>query len=151
VNQRIKTIKFTPDLLKAIKDGVKTQTRRVMDPMLVRFIGQQDLVEQCPYVGWSGFLEVEGFPEVLLFVENIKIERLKDISHENALAEGVKSNANMYQGGPHRVHGYPRQYYKAEQAFFDLWDSIYGENPVKKSASNPWVWVIEFSKVEVPY
>ena len=51
-------------------------------------------------------------------------------SQDDARAEGVIAASGPMEAG---------------LAFRELWDSIYGEESWK---ANPWVWVIEFKRVE---
>jgi hypothetical protein len=63
------------------------------------------------------------------------VERLQDISEEEAKAEGVKG-ALVSEDGVHCS-------FKIDYA--TLWDEINGKGAW---ASNPWVWVIEFKRLE---
>ena len=65
-----------------------------------------------------------------------RVERLQDITEEQAEKEGVKAyGQNNCSGTSARI------------AFAELWDSI-SETKFEWRA-NPWVWVIEFERVEV--
>ncbi len=66
---------------------------------------------------------------ILLEITNIRVERLNDISVEDALAEGIT----------HKTMNCPRHEY------FQLWNNIYGE---MAHELNPWVWVVEFRVVK---
>ncbi|HGE8301211.1 TPA: hypothetical protein ACGD5C_001527 [Serratia marcescens] len=70
---------------------------------------------------------------ITLEITAVRVERLNDISEEDAKAEGVK--AGVSPGHEHMMH---------QVAFRELWQSIYGE---ESWAVNPWVWVIEFKQV----
>lgn len=70
---------------------------------------------------WAARLELE--------ITSVRVERLQDISEEDAQAEGVGSF-----GWPYRP------------TFMSLWDRINGERAAW--ASNPWVWVVEFKRIE---
>lgn len=72
---------------------------------------------------------------LFLPVTNVRIERLQDITEEDALLEGLKN------GWEPRMNG---GYITAMSNFEDLWDSIYGKSDIKKWESNPWVFVTEF-------
>ncbi|HGM5243509.1 TPA: hypothetical protein ACKPZK_002452 [Serratia marcescens] len=72
---------------------------------------------------------------ITLEITAVRVERLNDISEEDAKAEGVK--AGVCPGHEHMMH---------QVAFRELWQSIYGEESWR---ANPWVWVIEFRRVEV--
>jgi hypothetical protein len=69
---------------------------------------------------------------ITLEITNIRVERLNEITRGDAMAEGCPF-PNMADGPD------PREW------FFDLWESINGAG---SSFANPWVWVIEFRKVE---
>ncbi len=71
-----------------------------------------------------------------LRVTDVRVERVQDISEEDALAEGVEECFTVYDG-------YGRQ------RFRDLWNRI---NRSRGYAweSNPWVWVVSFERAEAP-
>lgn len=84
---------------------------------------------------------------ILLEITNVRVERLNAISEEDAEAEGIDMEA-LYDSqdcydciADHNMTGRPT----VTGAFKYLWESIYGEEGWK---SNPWVWVIEFKRVE---
>jgi len=67
-----------------------------------------------------------------LGIEHVRVERLQDITETAAISEGV---CNAYHPDFHRGE------------FRDLWDSI----NLKRGFgwdSNPWVWVIQFKRLE---
>jgi hypothetical protein len=63
---------------------------------------------------------------ILLEINDIKAERVQDISEADAIREGVASVAE----------------------FRTLWDSINGKTPGKDWASNPFVFAIGFKRIE---
>ncbi|EPR9643727.1 hypothetical protein [Klebsiella pneumoniae] len=67
---------------------------------------------------------------ILLEITDVRVERLRSMSQDDARAEGVIAASGPMEAG---------------LAFRELWDSIYGEESWK---ANPWVWVIEFKRVE---
>lgn len=74
---------------------------------------------------------------ITLEITGVRVERLQDISHEDALAEGAKDeDAGSY--------GFPVTSY-AIGNFRLLWDSINAKRGYSWE-SNPWVWVIEFNE-----
>ncbi|EPY2139280.1 hypothetical protein ACXARS_003521 [Klebsiella quasipneumoniae] len=96
---------------------------------------------------------------ILLEITNVRVERLNAISEEDAQREGVHTEvwdqtvvARNYaaideffqfwtEDMPHYVE--MNQLYRS--SFRSLWESIYG---AENWLANPWVWVIEFKRVE---
>lgn len=69
-----------------------------------------------------------------LQIKEISVERLMDLSRGDSMAEGCPF-PNWAQGDD------PKTW------FFELWESINGKDSLEL---NPWVWVIEFEKIEKP-
>ncbi len=69
-----------------------------------------------------------------LEITAVRVERLNDISEEDARAEGVAPSQHIITP--------PEALYRV--GFLNLWQSIYGE---ESWSANPWVWVIEFRRV----
>lgn len=66
---------------------------------------------------------------LVLEITNVRVERLRDMSQQDARAEGVIAASGPIEAG---------------LAFRQLWESIYGTDSWQ---ANPWVWVIEFKVV----
>ena len=193
-------ILFTGPMVRAILDGRKTQTRRLVKPEhlkgsnspheILHLLGPQlfnEARKYCPYGApgdrlWvketfrlstsddcshydscsckvgvptyratCGFDREEGDPpwkpsifmprkysRIILEITSIRVERLKDISEEDAKAEGC-----VPQFWPsERVQLGKNANYRAGYA--QLWDEINGAD---SWALNPWVWVVEFKKL----
>lgn len=81
---------------------------------------------------------------ILLEITAVRVERLNDISEEDAKAEGVKPAGDMLPDYPDTFLTPKGDFATAKVAFQRLWQSIYGE---ESWAVNPWVWVIEFRRV----
>lgn len=81
---------------------------------------------------------------ITLEITGVRIERLQDISEEDALAEGIQPDPC---GGFHTEDG--RHFHAADprESFGMLWDSV-NEKRGFPCASNPWVWVLEFRRVQ---
>ena len=71
---------------------------------------------------------------ITLEITGVRVERVQDISEEDARAEGIPDE---YRAG-HRIYYRPR--------FKTLWDSINAKRGFGWD-SNPWVWVVEFKRV----
>ena len=69
---------------------------------------------------------------ILLKVANIRVERLQDITEEDAMNEGVA-----------RFNATPPHDYRL--SFIELWEEIYGFGAWDV---NPWVWVVEFERTD---
>lgn len=72
---------------------------------------------------------------ILLEITSVRVERLNDISEEDAQAEGVLPSTHAITP--------PEAVYRV--GFGELWRSIYGDEGWKK---NPWVWCISFKRVQ---
>lgn len=73
---------------------------------------------------------------ITLEVTAVRVERLQEISHDDALAEGIDPEApyNNYATG---------SIYR--DTFASMWDSIYAVRGYGWS-TDPWVWVVEFKR-----
>jgi hypothetical protein len=212
-------ILFSGEMVRAILEGRKTQTRRVIKPQpgigckLVEFIKNQlepwwissDLGHatlfqyKCPYgvpgdrlwvretwqaqtidglwwhevpkdqrllLNWAWTNPVnpayDAIPphwlpsihmpkiasRITLEIVNVRVERLQDISEDDAYSEGIRhipkfvNNIN-FASWSDDVCSY--NYPTTKEAFHGLWDSINGKKYPWES--NPWVWVVEFKVV----
>ncbi|WP_447880304.1 hypothetical protein [Serratia fonticola] len=81
---------------------------------------------------------------LVLEITGVRVERLDDISESDARAEGIIDGGCLNCGEPEPC-GCVSPKPDATDAFAYLWQSIYGE---KSWFSDPWVWVIEFKRVE---
>lgn len=88
-----------------------------------------------------------------LVVTEVAVERLKDITHAGALAEGVEMESAdppfYYVPGiwPHSITGVGIEDGKdhAQRSYFKLWDHINGEGAADQ---NPWVTVTRFRVIK---
>ncbi|WP_427226984.1 hypothetical protein [Yersinia enterocolitica] len=82
-----------------------------------------------------------------LLITGVRVERLNDISDADAMSEGIdadrlaESQDHYDCIADHNMTGRPT----AKGYFSSLWQSIYGE---ENWEANPWVWVIEFERME---
>ncbi|WP_430689542.1 hypothetical protein [Klebsiella quasipneumoniae] len=81
---------------------------------------------------------------ILLEITDVRVERLNAISEEDARAEGIIDGGCLNCGEPEPC-GCDNPEPDATDAFAYLWQSIYGQ---ENWLANPWVWVIEFKRVE---
>lgn len=140
--------------------GVKTKTGR----MKWRFVADTDEVLYSPPAefrkgrhhhdpetsAWHkrlGRFMPRSAARTLLEIVDIRVERLLDISEEDAIAEGcqgeqVRLPDTCYGSGGEIVG------YSAKTDFIALWDSINAKRGYYWE-DNPLVWVIEFRRVEL--
>lgn len=83
---------------------------------------------------------------ITLEIVSVRVERLQDISEDDAVAEGIiklpaTGRAVLAKGGQYLG----AQWANARDAYADLWESINGR---ESWDANPWVWVVEFKRVD---
>lgn len=109
--------------------------------------GEGKLVPSIHMPRWASRITLE--------ITDVRVERLNDISPEDAVGEGLEvQNFTGFGDEPYTPHfSEPDVYYDPlkkswteypPEAFQGLWQSIYGE---ESWVSNPWCWVIEFRRV----
>ncbi|QPB12472.1 hypothetical protein [Providencia phage PSTCR8lys] len=87
--------------------------------------------------GWRPSIHMPRWASrITLEITGVRIERLNDISNDDAKSEGCWYG----RGG-----GVPDKAITPSDQFPTLWEEIYGDG---SWSSNPWVWVIEFEKAE---
>ncbi|WP_080191173.1 hypothetical protein [Salmonella enterica] len=78
---------------------------------------------------------------ITLEITDVRVERLNNISYDDAISEGIKQEWTCIDPG---LGSYAHKN-DVQDDYETLWKSIYGE---ESWAANPWVWVIEFKRVE---
>jgi hypothetical protein len=80
---------------------------------------------------------------IALEVTGVRVERLQDLSETDSLAEGIEASSEGFgiDSGRH-FHAA-----SARQSYASLWDSLNAARGYGWDA-NPWVWVVEFRRVE---
>lgn len=228
-----KPILFNSEMVKAILDGRKTQTRRLVRPQPVFNEGESGVPVRCdddsfifqimPYEciyeqgrippclsgdilwvreTWCPCASIDSYLDdkklfayradygehcsvswkwrpsihmpkeaarIFLLVKDVRIERLRDVTEEAALAEGMPEDldypiAPVYcprckgEGliGSHDGHGFIEadcpMCDTAMKRFSNLWNSTLKKADFEKYGweANPWVWVIEFERCDKP-
>lgn len=92
-------------------------------------------------VGWKGKPSIYMPKRIAcrwLRVENVRVERLNILSHNDAILEGIHfdNDSGYYFAGDLAMAS------SAYDCFHELWVKIHGK---ESWDSNPWVWVINFS------
>ncbi|MBR7747420.1 hypothetical protein [Undibacterium baiyunense] len=198
-------ILFSAPMVRALLDGSKTQTRRIITPQpqavsenkIIDWEGDAKVLAQllkqsgkeCPYgqvgdqlwvretwrtddsldskapstfASWPVKYEADGkvlthgafhgntkgktrtsihmprwASRITLEITGVRVERLQDISEEDAMSEGAI-------GGHGAIPNYQYAATPVEH-FKHIWESI---NGAESWEANPWVWVLEFKRVE---
>ena len=87
---------------------------------------------------------------IFLEVTNVRVERLKDISEEDAIEEGIEIihyAENILPVFRNYLLKEKKGTLNPRLSFRTLWEKINGEDSWD---ANPWVWVYEFKVVEKP-
>lgn len=150
-------ISFSDEMVRAILEGRKTQTRRVVKPQPGTLVegayhrpdGQWVWTHlpvgkgvrlggpfKCPYGTIDDRLIVERPNPITLENTGARVERVQEISVKDAIAEGIRLVEQPYIAKNDW----------ALRDFRNLWDSIYAARGFGWD-TNPWVWVIEFRRV----
>lgn len=125
-------------------------------PYLYKSMGDE------PYGKWKPSIHMpKSVCRLYLQITDIRVERLNEISEEDAKAEGLaclsKDGGITYKYGiPDKDglpgidnHGWPWQEWntKPVEAFKTLWGKV---NGLDSWQANPWVWVITFKRIDNP-
>lgn len=159
-------LKFTEHNLQAIKAGRKTQTRRPIKPQPGNEFTRVELLENglwsfrteftkdvhdyecpCEIGNIVQLAKFDGTPvDTRVRITGIRVERVQDISDENAIAEGIErskfgqwkdySSSYLFSG-----------WLCPKNSFKSLWNTIYGPEHQFSWSANPWCWVYEFEVV----
>ncbi|MDE6314034.1 MAG: hypothetical protein K2M46_10555 [Lachnospiraceae bacterium] len=184
---RIKPILFNTEMVKAILDGSKTVTRRILkvkfkddeefDFSLCRYINPPYEPGDILYVRetWAEFplqhyhyradfesgrdklyqetvTDTKWKPSIhmpkeaariFLRVTDVRVERLKDMTLDDFLAEGVELRPEVFND-PENA------YMQGKKLFIQIWDSTIKKEELEQYGwnANTWVWVIEFARKE---
>lgn len=83
---------------------------------------------------------------IMLEITGVRVERLRDISYQDAQAEGVQTETAdpWFYHIPTERNVYDFAADEPQGSFHKLWESINGPSSWNE---NPWVWVIKFKRV----
>ena len=118
------------------RDNTRPDERRDDD---VAYKADHQGLDEYAYGSWKPSIHMPSWASrITLEITGVLVERLQDISAKDAIAEGVRVHEDH--------HGKPSgSIYSPVQAYCDLWESINGHGSWD---ANPWVWVLEFKRVE---
>lgn len=106
-----------------------------------------------PQLRWRPGIHMPRWASRLtLEVTEVRVERVQDISEEDAIAEGVEQADTgplrwvRYRNYMHEreAQGIATSFASPRESFFSIWESI---NGAESWAANPWVWVVRFKVV----
>lgn len=197
-------ILFSAPMVRAILDGRKTQTRRVVKiPSTPKLYSESDWMIDCVPIGkcpygqlgdrlwvreafmyldnrdggrkvhycaggddmqitagkdddWRGSTKWKPsihmrreYSRITLEVVDVRVERLQEISYEDAIAEGVSDMTALLHDEWQPSNGESgddcaRRLRWPQPLYQQLWDSIHGPSAWD---TNPWVWVVEFRRI----
>jgi uncharacterized protein YhfF len=128
-------IKFKTQMIERILDGSKTHTRRIIFCIENIFTPNWEIGDRLIVCDEMG-LQVS--PSLKIEIIDLCIQRLNDISEEDARREGFPDPQGLNIKYPDR----------ARYWFRGLWNDIYSEDKTKQWDANPYVWVYSFKKAE---
>ena len=167
------TIAFIPELTKQVEIGNKTMTRRLtglekvnISPDDFRFDGVDEKDANIYYfeelkVGEptesyiivrskyrvGEIINVESTDKKIQ-ITDVRAERLKNISEEDAISEGIDKKGDLYfnyvESEGYFKNSFQKEYFYKEipkVSFMSLWSKI---NGIDSWIANPWVLVYEF-------
>ena len=92
--------------------------------------------------GWFPSIHMPRWASrILLQIVSVSVERLQDISEEDARAEGMPKL--VYDADYDTFH--QNEHGSYVMGFDGTWAHLYGDD---SWGANPWVWVVEFKRVE---
>lgn len=159
-------INFIDSMILATLKGRKTQTRRIIkwpsvpeghdlnyEPFYVvdnkpfyNFKRGKEDIEvpiDSPYGKRGDRLRVKG-TDITLEITKVRVERVQDISQEDALAEGIERVGGTFSIEPYKNYLGGRNCSAPSASFMTLWNSIHGPDAWDR---NDWVWVYDFKKL----
>ena len=96
--------------------------------------------ETCPLVWKPSIHMPRAVSRITLEIVDVRVERLLNISEQDAIAEGTTPS----------IVGAEYEYLKYRTGYQNLWNSINEKRGFGWDV-NPWVWVIEFKRLEPAY
>jgi hypothetical protein len=112
------------------------------------YVNNGDEIMRLKVTKWTPAIYMPRWASrITLEVTRVRVERLHDITEEDARAEGVEAMDGMFDEVElcriAKIAG--SSYEDARGWFAALWCQINGEDSWR---ANPWVWVVEFKRME---
>ena len=103
---------------------------------------------QDPSIKWKPAIHMpRDASRITLEITHVRVERLQEISEEDAIAEGINRIAHGREGyfyHAHRTEPHPKNWIDPADAYRELWREINGSGSWE---ANPWVWVVCFRRL----
>ena len=80
-----------------------------------------------------------------LLVKEVRVERVQEISEEDARAEGIRFDGTFWLGGTHPVKGTLQCWPTARRAFQAIWDEINAKRGLGWEV-NPYCWCVSYMR-----
>ena len=116
-------------------------------------IYRADFTEEISECRWHPSIHMsKAAARIFLRVTDVRVERLQDITKDGAIAEGAETDEYLdYEEWATAVAPPGSKMITLRDYFSELWDSTVKKSDLAKYGwdANPWVWVIEFERVEV--
>lgn len=128
--------------------------RPVPDKARITYLDESSPLEPRAWYesGWKPSIHMPRWASRIdLEVTEVRVQRLQDITIEDAIAEGIpQTYGHAVMGGfidPERDKTEPHEWDNrtSVENFAVLWDAINGDRASWES--NPWVWVVEFKRI----
>ncbi|WP_210502026.1 hypothetical protein [Pantoea ananatis] len=107
--------------------------------------------------GWTPSIHMPRWASrITLEITGVRVERLNSINYRDAVREGLVQEEYNWHSSEYPLDDIAfrtsweskRRYSSPQECFKYLWQSIYGEESWQ---ANPFVWVIEFKRVEADH
>lgn len=98
----------------------------------------------------SPYWQTKETARIFLRAIDVRVERLQDISENQMLREGLLSCSRCYHHNGNCKDFQSTRECKLKSEFTALWDGTIKKQDLNKYSwqANPWVWVIEFERIE---
>lgn len=143
-------------LTAAVLNGNKTQTRRFISDKLLSRYGHNKYNDKCYYLICNAPFEVgeevavaQNYNEVYSYFrqhnENVRVEKLQDISEVDCIREGVFDLEPYGIRPKYTVNNLGEVFLTEKEAYAALIDRISGNGTWER---NPWVFVYNFKLIK---
>ncbi|MBS6486401.1 hypothetical protein [Veillonella sp.] len=105
---------------------------------------------QCKLEVWIPSIHMpKEAARIFLKVISVEVERLNEMTEDEAVKEGAEAGYLNISGGPFGNDDDPQEWTALED-FKDIWDSTINKKDLNEYGwnANPWVWVIEFERID---